>query len=61
MMEDAKQLIRQAFKQARVSGKPDWHRMTTAVLKNRLLSITGNAFNETEYRCRHVHQLHLGA
>ena len=49
MMEDTKQLIRQAFKQARVSGKPDWHRMTTAVLKNRLLSITGNAFNETEY------------
>ena len=48
-MEDARQLIRQAFEQARASGKPDWHRMTIAVLKNRLLSITDNSFNEGEY------------
>ncbi len=48
-MEDAKQLIQQAFEQAKASGKPDWHRMTTAVLKNRLLSLTGNAFHEAEY------------
>ena len=48
-MEDAKQLIQQAFEQAKASGKPDWHRMTTAVLKNRLLSLTGNAFNEAAY------------
>ena len=46
---DAKQLIVQAFEQARVAGKHDWHRMTTAVLKNRMLSLTGNAFNEGDY------------
>ena len=49
MMEDARQLIRRAFEQARASGKPDWHRMTSAVLKNRLLSLTDNSFNEEEY------------
>ena len=48
-MEDARQLIRQAFEEARASGKPDWHRMTSAVLKNRLLSITSNSFSEEEY------------
>ena len=48
-MEGARQLILQAFEQARASGKPDWHRMTTAVLKNRLLSLTCNAFNEAAY------------
>ena len=48
-MEDARQLVRQAFEQARSSGKPDWHRMTSAVLKNRLLSITGGSFDESDY------------
>ena len=48
-MEDATLLIQQAFDRAKVSGKPDWHRMTTAVLKNRLLDLTGNTFNEAEY------------
>ena len=48
-MRDAKQLIIQAFEQARVSGKHDWHRMTTAVLKNRMLSLTDNAFDEGDY------------
>ena len=48
-MEDVKQLIRQAFEQARVAGKPDWHRMTTAVLKNRLLGLTDRTFDEAEY------------
>ena len=48
-MEDGKQLILQAFEQARAAGKPDWFRMTTAVLKNRLLSLTGNVFSEAAY------------
>ena len=48
-MEDARHLIRQAFDQARASGKPDWRRMTTAVLKNRLLGLTDNSFDEAEY------------
>ena len=49
MAEDANRLIVQAFGQARAAGKPDWFRMTTAVLKNRLLNLTGNAFNEADY------------
>ncbi len=32
-----------------MSGKPDWNRMTTAVLKNRLLDITGREFYEGQY------------
>ena len=48
-MEDATLLIQQAFERAKISGKTDWHRMTTAVLKNRLLDLTGNTFNEAEY------------
>lgn len=48
-MEDAKRLIRQAFEQARASGKPDWYRMTTAVLKNRLLDLTDRTFDESDY------------
>ena len=48
-MDPARQLIIQAFRQARDSGKPDWHRMTTAVLKNRLLTITDREFSETAY------------
>jgi hypothetical protein len=43
------QLIRAAFEQARRSGKPDWHRMTIAVLKNRLLSLTNGQFRETDF------------
>ena len=48
-MEDAKQLVRQAFEQARLKGKPDWHRMTSAVLKNRILEITARQFEESSY------------
>lgn len=48
-MEDAKELIRKAFAVARESGKQDWRRMTIAVLKNRILSITNREFNEAKY------------
>ena len=48
-MEDPQPLIKRAFGQARASGKPDWYRMTTAVLKNRLLSLTERAFDEADY------------
>ena len=48
-MQDPQQLISRAYQQARRSGKPDWHRMTTAVLKNRLLEITSREFNEARY------------
>lgn len=48
-MQTAQQLIEQAFEQARQSGKRDWNKMTTAVLKNRLLDLTGGAFDEAAY------------
>ena len=48
-MEEGRQLITQAFRQARNSGKPDWYRMTTAVLKNRLLDLTDRKFTEASY------------
>ena len=46
MTTDTKTLIRKTFDMARVSGKLDWYRMTTAVLKNRLLMLTKNEFRE---------------
>lgn len=42
-------LIRRAFSVARDSGSPEWHIMTTAVLKNRLLDLTGRSFNESDW------------
>ena len=49
IMQTAQQLIAEAFEQARLSGKQDWNKMTTAVLKNRLLDLTGRAFDEAAY------------
>ena len=48
-MQDPQQLISRAYQVARRSGKPNWHRMTTAVLKNRLLEITNKEFDEASY------------
>ena len=48
-MEDAGKLIRQAFQRAKHAGKPDWYEMTSAVLKSRMLNITGNNFSEVDY------------
>ena len=39
-MERPERLIIQAFEQAMDAGKIDWQRMTTAVLKNRMLVLT---------------------
>jgi hypothetical protein len=43
------ELIRLAFWAARDKGKPDWWRMTTPVLKNRLLTLTDRQFKEQDY------------
>ncbi|WP_409141896.1 hypothetical protein [Cellulosimicrobium sp. RS] len=42
-------LVRQAFEQARQSGRQEWQVMTTAVLKNRLLQLTSRQFSESTY------------
>lgn len=38
-------LLHEAFDRARRNGKAEWRTMTTAVLKNRLLQITGGSFS----------------
>jgi hypothetical protein len=53
MKTDGKELIRKAFEMAK-ARKPDWYRMTTAVLKNRLLVLTNNEFKEEEYGARTI-------
>jgi hypothetical protein len=42
-------LVRAAFAAARASGKPDWQRMTVAVLKNRMLLQSQRQFRESDY------------
>ena len=49
MTNDPRDLVHRAYLTARERGKSDWYRMTLAVLKNRLLDLTGRQFNETDY------------
>jgi hypothetical protein len=51
---DAKTLTRQAFEQARLSGRQEWQMMTTAVLKNRMLQLTSREFTEAAYGANSV-------
>jgi hypothetical protein len=53
-MSDASELVRAAFAAARKSGKPDWDRMTTAVLKNRLLDLSAGSFKEQDHGARSI-------
>lgn len=48
-IEEAKALIEGAFSAARAGRKQDWHRMTAAVLKNRMLSLSDRTFDEADY------------
>jgi hypothetical protein len=45
-LDDVPLLVRSAFDSARAGGKTEWRRMTTAVLKNRLLQMTERRFDE---------------
>ncbi len=49
MAEESRTLIERAFAKARESGRPDWHQMSVAVLKNRLLDLTERSFREADY------------
>lgn len=42
-------LVLAAFEQALKSGKSNWEEMTSAVLKNRLLDMTGRQFSQERY------------
>ena len=48
-MNEAETLLFRAYERARLSGKPNWNRMTTAVLKNRLLDLTEGTFDEARF------------
>lgn len=49
MLADPQELIRRAFKKAEETGRPDWYRMSVAVLKNRLLDLTERKFRESDH------------
>lgn len=48
-LEGARELVLRSFAAAKASGRADWRRMTTAVLKNRLLDLTDRAFDEADW------------
>ena len=49
MPPDPQELIRRAFAKVKETGRPDWHRMSVAVLKNRLLDLTERTFRESDH------------
>lgn len=49
MKRDSRTLVRAAFDIPRAKGKPDWTRMSIAVLKNRILDLTDREFRELDY------------
>lgn len=49
MTEESRDLIKRAFARAQESGRLDWHRMSVAVLKNRLLDLTERRFREIDH------------
>ena len=60
---DLDSLVVQAFLVAKRRGKPEWRRMKVAVLKNRLLQLSRNAFRESAHGSssfRQFVQEHLG-
>lgn len=56
-LEGFRDLVRAAFERARAAGKDDWRSMTTAVLKNRLLDLTGRSFSERAYGAANLLEL----
>lgn len=51
-LDEVRDLIRSAYGQARASGRNDWATMTSAVLKNRILGLTDQEFDEKKYGAR---------
>jgi hypothetical protein len=49
LRETGEALIRRAFDTARLAGKPEWDRMSVAVLKNRILDLSNRAFDEAAF------------
>lgn len=51
-LDRARQLVIAAFREAKLKGREDWDEMRISVLKNRLLNVTGRAFEESDYNAR---------
>ena len=47
--KEFRELVQQAFDDARAKGKPNWRTMEVSVLKNRLLQRTDRRFREADY------------
>lgn len=52
-----RELVLQAFLDAKTKGKPDWQRMELSVLKNRLLQRTNRAFREEDYGANSIQEI----
>jgi hypothetical protein len=55
-IEEGEGLIRAAFEQARRSGRPEWQRMSLAVLKNRILDLTRREFDERDWGAENIRE-----
>ena len=54
---ELRELVIQAFSDAKTRGKPDWRTMALSVLKNRLLQHTNRGFREADYGVTTLRQL----
>ena len=54
---ELRELVIQAFSDAKTKGKPDWRTMALSVLKNRLLQRTNRGFREADYGVTTLRQL----
>lgn len=56
-MNEAVELFKKAFEQARQKNRTDWHLMKGSVLNNRLLQITDRQFDPRRYGARDFREL----
>ena len=54
---ELRELVIQAFSDAKAKGKPDWRTMALSVLKNRILQRTNRGFREADYGVTTLRQL----
>lgn len=48
-LDEARDLVKAAFENARLTGREDWQRMSVGVLKNRLLDASNRQFDESDF------------
>ena len=55
--QEFRELVIQAFADAKAKGKPTWRTMDLSVLKNRLLQRTDRQFRESDYGAKTITEL----